>query len=661
MDPCAPWDESVLLKHLQTTFKHESFRPFQLRAIQAILQGKDIFMTIPTGGGKSICYQMPATLMDGLTLVISPLLSLIKNQMTMLQRLDVPVAMFNSSAHEQSTIKSLEAWYDETSSREPLKILYTTPETLSLNDDIRAVLDRLHQANRIKLLAIDEVHCLSEWGHDFRPSYLYLKKLRRRYKVPCIACTATATSMVENDVRTILDMSSPVTIRKSFFRPNLKIKVVKCTSKHTYVARLIRKRFKFESGIIYNRTRDSCERMCHYLKNMCSLSTEYYHAGMNIDHRKRVQTRWESGETNIIIATLAFGMGIDKPDVRFVIHADLPKSISDYYQGIGRAGRDGNDATVYILYSDADHGSWQRLIRLSMPRTSPHLPERLRSLDLMLSFAKNRTMCRHRMLCAHFGERLARRCVNSCDNCAARVTETRDCSELCRAIFKAAMIMKSQSKFQCIYHWLCGKGKSSHSDFDLSSVSDAGERQTMMTIDKQWRGLSLHTFNHVITYLLINRYMNEEISNSGGQIKVTFRLTKRCIAILKRTKKVKLPVSPEDDWTILTDAMDDEPIAPAPSAPTKQNSELFNLLSDVRKRIANEQGVYEMYRIAYNSSLADMVRKMPKTLGELKKCRGMGKTRVAKYGTQFINCIEEYVNQAQATNDRASLPQASGS
>ncbi|CAB3401228.1 unnamed protein product [Caenorhabditis bovis] len=314
-------------------FKLKDFRPLQRAAINAVLSKKDAVVILSTGGGKSLCYQIPAIFTKGLTLVISPLISLIENQISQLTKLGIEAASLNASSSKDE-IRRIEAAITNKDSN--FRLLYVTPEKLSKSKRIMNKIEKSLSVGFLKLIAIDEVHCCSQWGHDFRPDFAFLNVLRRQFKsVPILGLTATATNNVLNEVKEMLNIQSALTFRAGFNRPNLKYEVrAKKNSDEQgmkEIAEIISNRFKEQSGIVYCLSRKDCENLAKFLRDS-GISAKHYHADLDQNNRYDWQERWMSGDIQVIVATIAFGMGIDKPDVRFVIHHSLPKSIENYYQ-----------------------------------------------------------------------------------------------------------------------------------------------------------------------------------------------------------------------------------------------------------------------------------------------------------------------------------------
>lgn len=402
-------DMRILLKKY---FGSDGFRPGQEEAINAILSGRDVFAVMPTGSGKSLCYQLPALRMDGLTLVISPLISLMKNQVEALNAKGIPAAYMNSSLsyYDMQTVK------DGVKSR-LYRLLYVSPERLSDKGFIR-----LAKIADISVVAVDEAHCISQWGHDFRPAYLkiaeFIDALPRRPVVG--AFTATAAKRVRKDIIKLLRLDSPKIISTGCDRPNLYFSVIKCENKYHELARLI-KGLSGKSGIIYCQTRNSVESVFERL-NARGYSVCKYHAGMSESERRRNQNEFISGKSAIMAATCAFGMGIDKPDISFIIHMSMPSNLESYYQEVGRAGRDGRRAVCILLYSPRDPELVNWMIEntgtrgeLSARELKKEKRLKQKRLSSMRAYCETGS-CLRAYILRYFGERPRRRC-RACSNC----------------------------------------------------------------------------------------------------------------------------------------------------------------------------------------------------------------------------------------------------
>ncbi|ABS25109.1 ATP-dependent DNA helicase RecQ [Anaeromyxobacter sp. Fw109-5] len=388
---------------LREVFGHAAFRPGQEEIVTAVLAGRDCLGVMPTGAGKSLTYQIPARILGGTTLVVSPLVALMKDQVDAMGRVGLRAAFLNSTLSPEERRERVRALR-----RGELELLYAAPEGLEAS--VGSALEGV----RLSLIAVDEAHCISHWGHDFRPAYRNLAGLKERFGARVLALTATATPEVTHDIAAQLGMERPLVVRGSFLRRNLSLHAVKKGEglrTRDALVRLVRAR-KGESGIVYALSRKSVEETAALLREH-GVRAEAYHAGLEPDVRARVQDAFQSGAIDVVAATVAFGMGIDKPDIRFVIHRDLPRSIESYYQEIGRAGRDGKPSTCVLFYSWADVMSWERLLG----DVEPELAEaQLRQTRAMYRLADG-DGCRHERVVGHFGEVVAP-CGDACDRCS---------------------------------------------------------------------------------------------------------------------------------------------------------------------------------------------------------------------------------------------------
>ncbi|GAA6224926.1 ATP-dependent DNA helicase Q1 isoform X3 [Lates japonicus] len=450
-----PWSKEVE-QHLKDTFHLSNFRPLQRRAINLTLSGKDLFLVMPTGRGKSLCYQLPAVCSKGFTLVVTPLVSLMEDQIMYLKSISVPAVMLNASSSKADAKTVMAGMTDQKS---PFKLLYVTPEKISKSKLLMSRLEKAYNANLLSRIAVDEVHCCSQWGHDFRPDYKLLGILKRQFpKVPVLGLTATATSSVLKDCEKILCVQQPVTLTASFNRTNLyyevRIKDSDNDASISDVASLIKNRYKDQSGIVYVFSQKDAESVASKLQQRDILAYPY-HANMEPDDKTRVHRKWASNKIRVVVATVAFGMGIDKPDVRFVIHHTISKSIENYYQESGRAGRDDGpaDCIVYFGFSD--------IFRISTMVVMENVGQQ--KLLQIVDYCQNVDRCRRSLMAIHFDEVWDDKgCNQMCDTCRhaqeyTTVDITQHAQQVVQIVELAASMDEKLTPLKLVEAWI-GKG-----------------------------------------------------------------------------------------------------------------------------------------------------------------------------------------------------------
>ena len=585
---------------LQHTFGYPDFRLQQAKAIENILQHKDTLVLMPTGGGKSLCFQIPALLFEGLTVVISPLISLMKDQVDALRASNVAAAFLNSSqsTNEQNFV------LEKIQSRE-LKLLYVAPERLMAAGG--QFLNFL-QTQQISLVAIDEAHCISSWGHDFRPDYAILSQLRQRLPhVPFVALTATADKRVRQDILNQLDLTNPQVFLSSFNRPNINYEVQPKRNHYEKLLRFLATR-KNESGIIYCLSRSNTELIAEKLR-ADGYDATHYHAGLTKEERDRVQEKFIRDDLKIITATIAFGMGIDKPNVRYVVHADLPKNIEGYYQETGRAGRDGLPSEALLFYSFGDVKMMERMVQVEgNPEQTKIMQRKLRQMS---DYGNLRT-CRRQFLLKYFDETFADKCGN-CDNCTAQHETIPEATVIAQKALSAVVRLKENYGMSYVVDFLRGS----------QSEKIRGEHKELKTfgIGKE---LSKEDWMAYIRELLAKGYLLQTL----GEFPV-LKLTQRSQAVLYKNEAVTLTkFKTVDHAARVKEAPEYEP-------------DLLEMLKVVRKYFAVKDNV-PAYIVLNDYSLQEMATYLPQSLTELRAISGFGDVKIDKYGKKFLEPIADY-------------------
>ena len=596
--------DSDLFDTLRKVFGFREFRPNQEQIVRAILETRDVFAVMPTGGGKSLCYQLPAVLLPGTCMVISPLISLMKDQVDGARANGIRAAFLNSSLDPEDRDAVMHQLLSNS-----LDLLYVAPERFTL-EAFKKMLGRVN----ISMAVIDEAHCISEWGHDFRPDYLSLSALVTLFPdLPVAAFTATATHLVQQNILDKLALRNPLIVRASFDRPNLTYDVL---LKEKVAAQLVilLKKNAGKAGIIYRTSRKSVDDTAAMLKAK-GFRALPYHAGLSDHDRKRNQEAFIRDEVDVIVATIAFGMGIDKSNIRFVIHADLPKSIENYYQETGRAGRDGEAAHCTLLFSPGDISKLRFFID-----TMTDVNERKRSLDALskvVSFAST-SICRRRSLLDYFGEHYPHDNCNSCDICLGtreRVDCTRDAQMLLSAI------VRTEERFGATHIVDIVIGS------NIQKIRDFGhDRLKTYGIGK---GRSKTYWRQLVDELLAQKV----IEKSEGPYPTLFLLPK-AVHILRNEESIEIVrVVEKTNEKKLVKTLD--------VSGTPCDQELFELLRVLRKEIATEQGI-PPYMVFSDPSLHQMSSICPRTADTMLTVTGVGEVKLERFGRQFLRLIERY-------------------
>lgn len=602
---------------LYRIFGYDSFRPGQEKLIDAVLSGQDVFGIMPTGGGKSICYQIPALMFPGITLVISPLVSLMQDQVTALKAAGVPAAYINSTlngAQMQAVYRNLVAG--------KYKIVYVAPERLDYTG-----FGNIVQRLSISFIAVDEAHCISQWGQDFRPSYLRIVNFidNLPYRPVVGAYTATATAQVQKDVEKILKLKNPVRAITGFDRPNLFFDVIHPELKERELKRLLAER-KGKSGIIYCSTRKKVETICENLQSAGYEATRY-HAGLEEAERKQNQEDFLYDRKNIMVATNAFGMGIDKSNVSFVIHYNMPKSIEAYYQEAGRAGRDGAEADCILLYNTGDINTARYLIQngadnedLDPIQKQIIQKQDFARLESMIAYCKTNTCLRGYIL-EYFGQKHAEVCGNcgTCKGIYEDIDITRESQIILSCVKRIHDKLGYDVGLNLLGNVLRGSKNKRVLELSLDSLSTYG-------LLKEKGRSDIHG---MIDHLEAEGYLTTDTEFQ------TIGLTQSAGQVLYKGKQVLMKVEVEQEVPATI---------PAFAKLERKDADLFDVLKELRARLAKEAGI-PAYVVFSNASLTDMAKKKPKTLSEFRKISGVGEIKAAWYGSAFLECIREYENE----------------
>jgi ATP-dependent DNA helicase RecQ len=586
---------------LQRVFGFRSFRPNQEDAVTAILEGRDLLAVMPTGGGKSLCYQLPAVMLPGTALVVSPLISLMKDQVDGARANGIRAACLNSALAPEERTAVMRALFDGS-----LDLLYVAPERFAL-DHFQELLGRLE----ISMVVIDEAHCISEWGHDFRPDYLALSTIRDVCpEIPVVAFTATATDRVRQDIALRLGLRDPLLVRASFDRPNLSYEIREKEGGDTQLVSIL-KGFAGQAGIIYRTSRKSVNDTAAMLVKK-GFRAVPYHAGLPDEERRRNQDAFIRDEVDIVVATVAFGMGIDKSNVRFVIHADLPRSIESYYQETGRAGRDGSEARCILLFSPGDIPKVRFFIDSMLDEEER--ARALAGLSKVVSFASS-TVCRRKMLLDHFGELYPKENCASCDVCLG-TKEVTECTTEAKMLLSA--IIRTDSRFGSghIVDLLVGA--------DTQKIRELGHDRLAVYGAGRERGKAF--WRRLVDELVARKVL----ARSEGLYPVLYPL-EGAVGILKNGEKVEMV-------RVVVNRQGKAPSGRLSPDGLPADRELFDRLRALRKKLADEQGV-PPYLVFSDRTLHEMAARKPSTPEQLLDIPGVGQAKLTRYAAVFLECL----------------------
>lgn len=606
-----------LTAQLQDYFGFDGFKEPQEKIIKTLLAGHDSLVIMPTGGGKSLCYQLPAIISEGCAIIVSPLIALMKNQVDLVRSYSSKddVAHFLNSTLTKGQQKIVKD--DLTTGK--TKMLYVAPETLTKIENIEFFKDL-----NISFFAVDEAHCISEWGHDFRPEYRRLREMMEMISpdAPMIALTATATPKVQSDILRNLGLRNPQVFISSFNRPNLYYEILPKIKKEQTVTSIVRfiSQNKGKSGIIYTLNRKTTEELADMLMAN-GIKAVAYHAGLDSKLRADRQDLFLNEEVQVIVATIAFGMGIDKPDVRFVIHFNIPKSIENYYQETGRAGRDGMEGKCILYYSHKDVAKLEHLMR-DKPLSEREVGAQL--INETVAYAES-AVCRRKILLNYFGENYdTTQCTNMCDNCN-NPKELLEAKTETQQVLKVIKGLDEQFTMDYLMHILRGKPNPQvkmfrHDERDYFGIGKDKDE---------------HYWNSLMRQMILEGFIKKDIEEYG-----VLKITKKGESFIKKPVPFKIVLNNLFEGA---DADDDEGNGTA-VASSAADEKLLEMLKDMRKKVAKEKNL-PPFVIFLEGSLEDMATMYPTTTLELEKCQGVSKGKAIRYGKKFVDLIAAYVEE----------------
>ncbi|HKB44651.1 MAG TPA: DNA helicase RecQ [Chitinophagaceae bacterium] len=604
-----------LHKALQEYFGFSTFKDTQEKVIESLLAGHDTFVIMPTGGGKSLCYQLPAMISDGVAIIVSPLIALMKNQVDLVRGYSSndEVAHFLNSTLNKKEIKEV---HDDLKSGKT-KMLYVAPETLTKQENLEFFSDL-----KISFFAVDEAHCISEWGHDFRPEYRRLREMMIQINpdIPVIALTATATPKVQSDIVKNLDLQEPNIFISSFNRSNLHYEILPKIKKAQTDESIVRfiKSMKVKSGIIYTLNRKTTEELAEILMAN-GIKAVAYHAGLDSKLRSERQDLFLNEDVQVICATIAFGMGIDKPDIRFVIHYNIPKSIENYYQETGRAGRDGLEGKCVLYYSHKDVSKLEHLMR-DKPLSEREVGAQL--INEIVAYSES-GVCRRKVLLSYFGEEYELENCGYCDNCK-HPKEKVEAKEEAVIALKAIKALDERFATDYVVNIIIGRMTPQNQMF----------RHDGLDVFAGGNDKDSHFWNSLIRQLILEGMLIKDIEEYG-----VLKFTKRAEAFLKKPKSFKVILN-----KLYDDANADDEEGSEATGGGAVDERLFEMLTELRHKEAKKIGLVP-WVIFLENTLQDMATMYPTTLEELEKCQGVSKGKAMRYGKPFVNLIARYVEE----------------
>jgi len=609
------YSEQEIYLSLKKYFGFETFKGEQLQIVKSVLQRKNTFVIMPTGGGKSLCYQLPAMMMEGTAIIISPLIALMKNQVDSIRGYSQEdnIASFLNSSLNKSQMNEVKT---EISSGKT-KMLFIAPETLTKDENID-----FFQKSNISFVAVDEAHCISEWGHDFRPEYRRIRHMISAIndKIPIIALTATATPKVQSDIIKSLEMEDPNVFVSSFNRDNLYYEIRPKSGKDQTIKSIIQyiKTNGSKSGIIYVQSRKSTEEIAKVL-NVNGIRAAAYHAGLDAKVRSKVQDDFLMEEVEVIVATIAFGMGIDKPDVRFVIHYDIPKSIENYYQETGRGGRDGLKGDCLAFYTYKDISKLEKFLR-DKPVAERELSAQL--MEEVIAYAETST-CRRKFLLHYFGEEYqAQSCHDMCDNCKFP-KQKEELSKDVQLALQVVLALKENYTVKTLIDFVRGNASKEMKDYQFNKLPLFGKGSDKDEL--HWHTIFRQAILHDVLYKEIEQYGVLKLTESGRQF-------------VHKPYEIWIPLN--RDFSVKEDSDDDGMTGQAAAL----DEVLVNLLKDLRKKEAKKLNV-QPWVIFSEPSLQDMATYYPISMEDMKTISGVSEGKAVKFGKPFIELIKTYVEE----------------
>jgi len=607
-----------LKKELHKYFGFDKFKGEQEAIIKSILSGKDTFVIMPTGGGKSLCYQLPALVSEGVAIIVYPLIALMKNQVDVIRGYsdNDNIAHFLNSSLSRVQQRSVK----EDLLAGKTKMLYVAPETLTKKENVAFFTDI-----NISFVAVDEAHCISEWGHDFRPEYRKLRSIITEINpnLPIIALTATATPKVQDDIEKNLELKKPNVFIASFNRPNLYYEVVPKTTKSQVLKHMVRfiQQQGNRSGIIYTLNRKTTEELAKTLEAN-GIRAVAYHAGLEAGLRAKRQDDFLRDDVEVIVATIAFGMGIDKPDVRFVMHYNIPKSLENYYQETGRAGRDGMESRCILYYSYKDVQKLEHLMR-DKPLSEREMGAQL--ITETVAFAESGA-CRRRQLLHYFGEIDKIENCQHCDNCC-HPKEKLDVKDSVKIVLDAISELDERFGIEYVVDVILGKNNPQIKTFRHDKLKSFGAGLIMEMDETFWQSL--------IRQMMLEDFIRKDIEEYG-----LLKITPNGHKFLKKPFSIKVALNHQ--YRDLESEDDDEPVNQGSGG--SADPVLLDMLIQLRKKVAKEKNL-PPFVIFLENSLEDMALSYPTTLEELEKIQGVSKGKAIKYGKKFVELIAKYVEE----------------